>query len=61
MKPEERPGLGRKIVVTDEGIDPAVVETIDRWPLKEKTDEPDQPVPEFEPQLPLTSADPPRE
>lgn len=67
MKPEERPGLGRKIVVTDEGLDPAVLEEIDNWPLREKADEPDRPVSEFEltveipPELPLTSTDPPPE
>jgi hypothetical protein len=37
MKPEERPGLGHKIVVTDEGIDPAVIEAIDKAPAKQKT------------------------
>jgi hypothetical protein len=48
MKPEARPGLGRKIVVTDEGIDPAVLEAIDRQPLKEATARrDDEPVPEF--------------
>jgi hypothetical protein len=61
MKPEERPGLGRMFVVTDEGIDPAVIEAIDRLPVKTKTklvrgccgailevpDEQDEPVPEF--------------
>jgi hypothetical protein len=65
MKPEERPGLGRKIVVTDEGIDPAVIEAIDKTPAEQKIkeasgrrgatceapDEEDKPVPEFVPTL----------
>jgi hypothetical protein len=50
MKPEERPGPGRKIVVTDEGIDPAVIEAIDRRPLKEPAARcNDEPAPEFVP------------
>jgi hypothetical protein len=50
MKPEERPGLGRKIVVTDEDIDPAVVEAIDRRPVREPAARcDDEPVPEFVP------------
>jgi hypothetical protein len=74
MKPEERPGLGRKLVVTDEGIDPAVVEAIEKTPAKPKTklvsgccgaigevpDEDDESVPEFVPQLPLTTGSSPR-
>jgi hypothetical protein len=61
MKPEERPGLGRKIVVTDEGIAPDVIEAIDKTPAKPKMklistycgaiievpDEENEPVPEF--------------
>jgi hypothetical protein len=50
MKPEERPGLGRKIAVTDEDIDPEVVEAIGRWPRKEPAPRRDEePVPEFVP------------
>ena len=57
MKPEERPGLGRKVVVTDAGIDSAVVDAIDRMPAKlvsstcgailQVPDEDDESVPEF--------------
>jgi hypothetical protein len=61
MKPEERPGLGRKIVVTDEGIAPSVIDAIDTTLAKQKTklvwgccggilevpNEQDEPVPEF--------------
>lgn len=64
MKPEERPGLARKIVVTDEGIDPAAVEAIDAAPAKPRTKlissccgaivkvpDDDGPVPEFQVQV----------
>jgi hypothetical protein len=63
MKPEERPGLGRKVVATDKGFEPAVVEGIDTAPAKPKLilsycgaivevpDEDDKTVPEFIPSL----------